>query len=183
MNLISFVEGCLHFYAEHGLIQGNPDDGDWDDAHHPVPLCLGGTQTVKLLREHHAIHGVIQSEELQRPCIYSWELEYLSGDWLTLAKKWMTVKGKMAMEKRWSSKSEEERSHEAKERLAHLSEEKRREWGDNIRNARTYEQFSEAAKKGKANMTPEARSEATRKGWATRKANSRTGTGPGVQES
>jgi hypothetical protein len=65
-----FVEGCYNWYREADLQPGNPEDGVWDAAHYPIPKCKGGTETILLLREHHAIQGVIQSEELQWKCLW-----------------------------------------------------------------------------------------------------------------
>jgi len=83
-----FVEGCYNWYREADLQPGNPEDGEWDAAHYPVPSCKGGTETILLLREHHAIQGVIQCEEYQWKCIWGWEEKYLSGEYLELFKKW-----------------------------------------------------------------------------------------------
>jgi hypothetical protein len=70
-NQKEFVEGCYHFYSEEGIIPGNPSDGEWEDAHYPVPECLDGTATVLLLKEHHFIHGIIQSAEFSHQCFYT----------------------------------------------------------------------------------------------------------------
>jgi hypothetical protein len=53
-----------------------------------VPKCEGGEITIKLLKQHHAVQGVLQSEEYQRPCIWGWEANYLEGEMLELCKKW-----------------------------------------------------------------------------------------------
>jgi hypothetical protein len=42
--------------------------------------------------EDHAIHGVLQSEVFQHPCIYGWEAEYLDGELYDLCKKWHSLK-------------------------------------------------------------------------------------------
>lgn len=51
--------------------------------------------TVPLLREDHAVHGVIQSEVFQHPCIFNWEKQYLTGPYLDLFSKWKTVSGQI----------------------------------------------------------------------------------------
>ena len=100
-----FVEGCYNWYREADLQPGNPEDGDWDEAHYPVPKCKGGTETILLLKEHHAVQGVIQSEELQWRCIFGWEEKYLEGENLELFNKWMSE----GMKLHWASKTEEEK--------------------------------------------------------------------------
>ncbi len=96
MNQHEWVLGCQRYYAENYYEPGNPEDGIWEDCHYPVPKCLGGTETVKLLKEHHAVQGVLQSEEYQIPCIWGWEVKYLRGDFLILGRKWQSELGKKA---------------------------------------------------------------------------------------
>ena len=90
-----FVENCYNWYREADLQPGNPDDGEWDAAHYPIPKCKDGTETILLLKEHHAIQGVIQSEEYQWRCIWGWEKKYLSGEYLELFYKWKSEGSKM----------------------------------------------------------------------------------------
>ena len=89
MNQHEWVLGCLRYYAENYYEPGNPEDGEWHDCHYPIPKCLGGTETIKLLKEHHAVQGVLQSDEYQHRCIFGWELEYLSGELLEKGQTWM----------------------------------------------------------------------------------------------
>jgi len=94
-----FVADCYLNYAIQGLEPGNPEHGEWHKAHYPVPKCLGGTDCIWLLEEHHAIQGILQSIECQHPCIYGWEKKYITGEWeylLTSYAKWMTVKSQRA---------------------------------------------------------------------------------------
>ena len=93
-----FVEGCYNWYREADLQPGNPDDGNWEEAHYPIPKCKDGTATVLLLTEHHAVHGVIQSEELGYPCVWGWEEEYLPAEYLPLLRKWLQVASKLGGE-------------------------------------------------------------------------------------
>jgi hypothetical protein len=74
-----YVEGCLKWYQEQMLTPGNPDDGIWHQAHYPVPKRLGGQATVELLFEHHAVQGVLQSEEFQCCCVSGTFLKPVSG--------------------------------------------------------------------------------------------------------
>ena len=89
-----YVEGCLHWYREADLQPGNPEDGEWQECHYPEPKCLGGSHKILLLKEHHAMQGVLQSEEYNHPCIYGWEKEFLRGTLLDTWRKWMRVKAK-----------------------------------------------------------------------------------------
>jgi hypothetical protein len=100
-----FVEGCYNYYREADLQPGNPEDGDWNVAHYPVPECKEGTETVLLLREHHAVQGVLQSEEFQWNCFFDWEKNYLSGELLELFYKWKSEGVKL----QWKAKTEEEK--------------------------------------------------------------------------
>ena len=89
-----YVEGCQQWYREADLQLGNPEDGEWQQCHYPVPKCLGGTETILLLKEHHAVQGVLQSEEYQHPCIWGWERSLLSGEYLETYSYWMKSKGR-----------------------------------------------------------------------------------------
>jgi len=100
-----FVENCYNWYREADLQPGNPDDGNWNAAHYPIPSCKDGTETILLLREHHAIQGVIQSEEYQWRCIWGWEEKYLTGEYLELYKKWRSKGARLE----WEAKTEEEK--------------------------------------------------------------------------
>jgi hypothetical protein len=94
----AFVRSCYDFYKEADLTPGNPEDGEWQKAHYPLPKTLG-TRWVWLLKEHHAIQAVLQSEEVGHPALWSWEKKYLVGKWaelLPLYEKWLTVKNSLA---------------------------------------------------------------------------------------
>ena len=108
-----FVEGCLNYYREADLQPGNPEDGDWNVAHYPVPDCKGGTETVLLLKEHHAIQGTLQSLELDYCCVFGWEKQYLVGEWEYLLSVFINYCGKRGrenLEKLHSEKDEFGRS-------------------------------------------------------------------------
>jgi hypothetical protein len=99
MDQHQFLIRVLAYYKENDLTPGNPEDGVWHEAHYPTPKCLGGTETVLLLEEHHAVQGVLQSEEFNHPCIFGWGKVYLKGVWKNLLSKhqnWMREKGKKA---------------------------------------------------------------------------------------
>ena len=80
-NQQEFVESCINFYKEAGLNPGNPEHGIWHKAHFPEPKCLGGRQWIWLLKEHHAIQGVLQSLEYKHCCVCGWEKQYLIDQW------------------------------------------------------------------------------------------------------
>jgi hypothetical protein len=99
MNQHGYVRDCLAYYTEAGLEPGNPAHGEWHECHYPEPKCLGGTDTIMLLKEHHAHQGTLQSEEYNHPCIWGWEGEYLSGEILEMWQKWMTKKLESGLDK------------------------------------------------------------------------------------
>jgi len=133
-----WVEGCLNFYKENDLQQGNPEDGVWQECHFPVPKCLGGTEVVFLLEEHHAVQGVLQSEEFQHPCVWGWERKFLEGELLSLFEKWHRNRGRVT--------TPEQKAEAAREWWGRLSPEEREE--------RKWRNF----------LTPEERAE--RNGWS-----------------
>jgi general stress protein YciG len=116
-ELDEFVANCHLEYSLKGMEPGNPFDGDWEKCHHPIPRCEGGSDTVWLLRCHHAVHNVLQSEWLQRVCIFGWEREYLSDSLIPLYKKWMAEKGGLvgSSNKGKSSASWDKRKHKWRE--------------------------------------------------------------------
>ena len=170
-----FVEGCQRYYAENYYEPGNPEDGEWHDCHYPVPECLGGTETIKLLKEHHAIQGVLQSEEFNHPCIRSWEKRYLTGEYLILCEKWLRIKGRNSINLTNERFTPEERSEMARRRWDRFTPEERAIRCRNANHSRTPEGRTKSARAaGRAsvdNRTPEQRSEAIRKGWETRRRN------------
>ena len=60
-DLEGYVQDCYLKYSVAGIEVGDPLY-EWDNAHHPKSEKLGGATTVPLMRKHHAVHGVIQSE-------------------------------------------------------------------------------------------------------------------------
>jgi hypothetical protein len=115
MRQKEFIKGCYDWYREADLQPGNPDDGEWQECHYPLPKCLGGTETILLLKEHHAIQGVLQSEEYQHPCIFSWEKDFLGEPYLSLWLKWMKIKGQKMVEHRKTNGFHH--SNESKEKI------------------------------------------------------------------
>jgi hypothetical protein len=107
-DLCDFVAECHLDYAAAGIL--DDPSYEWELAHHPIPKCEGGTETVTLLKKDHAAHGVLQSEAFQRPCIYGWESDYLDGELLELCKKWHTLKSKQSNALLHENKNEEGKS-------------------------------------------------------------------------
>jgi hypothetical protein len=161
MDQHEYVRGALAYYAENGYEPGNPEDGEWHDCHYPVPKCLGGTETIKLLKQHHAVQGVLQSEEYQRCCICTWEVNYLDGEHSTLARKWMSEGARTAALQQWTNIPPEERSDRNRRGWASLTPDER------------FERTSRASRTRWANKTPEERSaimsERSRKAWEKRR--------------
>jgi len=62
-----WIEQCLIKYRFEAL----PDGEHWEDAHYPIPECRNGTETVRLWSRDHAVHGVLQSEDMDHPCLHS----------------------------------------------------------------------------------------------------------------
>ena len=97
-----FIDECLKKYEYESLSQNEC----WEDAHYPEPECRNGTETVRLWSRDHAAHGVIQSEELNHPCLHSYRwhtdrnfIESYYIELLPLLIKWQTNLVKMASPK------------------------------------------------------------------------------------
>lgn len=104
-----YVAGCLAWYKEADLQPGNPEDGVWHEAHYPIPKCLGGTEVILLLEEHHAVQGVLQSEEFQHPCIWGWEEKYIPEDYKKLFYHWSYVRQRIGWEAMFEKMTPEDR--------------------------------------------------------------------------
>ncbi len=86
-----WIEQCQLKYRFESL----PDGEHWEDAHYPIPECLGGTETVRLWSRDHSVHGVLQSEEFKHPCLHhinteldKTNIEIYHPDYIDLFKKW-----------------------------------------------------------------------------------------------
>lgn len=71
MDQHAWVRGCLAHYQENEI---TPEPG-WQEAHYPIPECLGGNETVWLTFDHHQQQGLLQSEEHQCACFYSGDVK------------------------------------------------------------------------------------------------------------
>ena len=146
MNQHEWVYGCYAHYLENQVEPGNPEDGAWEAAHWPVPKCKGGRKTILLLKEHHAVHGVLQSEEWQHPCVFGWEKQYLTGETLEQWRKWMAKKGQLGAQTNLANTPTEVRGDRSRNGLAKY----------------TSGQLSERTRKGHARKTKDQRRESTR---------------------
>ena len=63
MRQTEYLKGVLEYYANYDIVPGDPNEGQWENAHTPYPRAMGES-TVLLLHEHHVIHDLWQSKEL-----------------------------------------------------------------------------------------------------------------------
>ena len=99
MNQHEWVQQCAEYYNENGL---TPEPG-WEEAHYPIPECLGGTETVWLTWDHHQAHGLYQSEEFERQCFFNADVKkFLDNSWCSnwfelydLYDKWSGYNGRI----------------------------------------------------------------------------------------
>ena len=108
----TYVENLLKYYKENDIQQGDPNEGVWHRAHYPQPNRLGGQTVVLLLAEHHAVQGVLQSEEFGVTCVTGAFGRWLLGTpWEESYRKWLSwngrqaglVGGKVGGKKRWET--------------------------------------------------------------------------------
>lgn len=159
-----YVAGCFAWYKEADLQPGNPEDGVWHEAHYPIPKCLGGTEVTLLLEEHHAVQGVLQSEEFQHPCIWRWEKRFLGGEALELWRKWMAIKAQPAIES-WKEIPFEVKQSAGRKGTLNQSREDKVKGGKSAIEKTSYEEKLRRMTLLKASMTPEK--EALRRQKAT----------------
>jgi hypothetical protein len=168
MNQHEWVYGCYAYYLENYIEPGNPEDGVWEAAHWPVPKCKGGRKTILLLKEHHAVHGVLQSEEWQTPCIWGWEKAYLSGEMLTLCEKWLSIRSRRAMLARTPEQWREVERKRLETRLRRSSWQRPRTPKEM---QKLKDNCSDGARRMHAARSAEERSAIARKGHETRRRN------------
>jgi len=97
MSQREYVDACYEWYDYEGITPGDERAGVWNDAHYPLPK-RHGDGWVQLLIQHHAVQGVIQSEEMGECCVSSWEKKYLEGELLERWTYWMRVKAEKGWE-------------------------------------------------------------------------------------
>lgn len=66
-----FVDDCLAKYRWEPI----PSDQKWEEAHFPIPDCLGGEDTVMLWSADHTVQGLLQSVELDHQCFHGFRNE------------------------------------------------------------------------------------------------------------
>ena len=101
VNQHEWVRDCQARYEEQGLELGNPDDGEWQEAHYPAPKGVG-TDVIWLRSEDHQVQGLYQSEEYGRPCFFNADVKtFLDNNWCSnwfelyaLYEKWAGYNGK-----------------------------------------------------------------------------------------
>lgn len=119
----TYVEGVLRHYHENDIVPEDPNEGIWHLAHYPLPKRLGGTQVICLLREHHAVQGVLQSEEYECMCFAMWERTYLPPELLPLYDKWKSWQSAENLKAWYASMTPEEKAaHIARWHSGHTPE-------------------------------------------------------------
>ena len=69
MKQTEYLIDVLQYYHENDIVLNDPNEGRWEDAHTPYPRGMAN-DTVPLLHEHHVIHDLWQSIELNRCCFF-----------------------------------------------------------------------------------------------------------------
>lgn len=97
-----WVQQCQIKYRYESL----PEGEHWEDAHYPVPECLGGTETVRLWSRDHAVHGYLQSEDLDQVCFHGYRrktdrrlIEKHYPEYLELSDRWFIEAQRRALQK------------------------------------------------------------------------------------
>lgn len=71
-----YLHRILEWYEEQLITIGDPTEGVWNDCHSPLPKGQCDT-TYKLLRQHHLIHDLYQSHELDEQHVFLSEVKNL----------------------------------------------------------------------------------------------------------
>jgi hypothetical protein len=103
-----WIEQCQLKYRYEPL----PDGEHWEDAHYPEPECRNGTETVRLWSRDHAVHGFLQSEDLDQVCFHGYRrktdralIEAHYPEYLELCDRWFVEAQKRAAYRRNSDPS------------------------------------------------------------------------------
>ncbi len=114
----TYVEKILRYYRENDIQQGDPNEGKWEEAHYPLPSRLGGQTVVLLLREHHAVQGVLQSEEYQCCCMSGMYMKYLEGtEYRDRASYWLGESLRVMNKEEWSDERRQKHGEVQRERF------------------------------------------------------------------
>ena len=120
-----FREQVYLWYDTNGITVGDPNEGNWERAH-IVPQCVGGTETVLLLEEHHYIHDLYQSREYNTCCCHGRTKAWLYGEgflcenWFELVSLYEHYRSRLSARTaadRWAALTPEERSAEMSQRI------------------------------------------------------------------
>jgi hypothetical protein len=93
-----FIGQCVLKYRHECI----PEGERWEGAHYPTPECKGGVNVINLWISDHAAHNIIQSEEIGHPCVFGWELRFLTGRYSYLVPyyhKWKRISCQMGGER------------------------------------------------------------------------------------
>jgi hypothetical protein len=110
-SLQSIMITCQHEWVEQCLIkyrfESLPEGEHWEDAHYPLPECMGGIETVKLWSRDHAVHGFLQSADLDQVCFHGYRrktdralIEANYPEYLELCDRWFSEAQRRASSKR-----------------------------------------------------------------------------------
>ena len=102
---------CQHEWVQQCLIKYRfeplPDGEHWEDAHYPIPECQGGTETVRLWSRDHAVHGYLQSEDLDQVCFHGFRrktdralIEAHYPEYLEMCDRWFSEAQRRACSRR-----------------------------------------------------------------------------------
>jgi len=108
---VTTMKTCQHEWIEQCLIkyrfESLPEGEHWEDAHYPLPECLGGIETVRLWSRDHAVHGVLQSEDLNQVCFHGYRrkvdralIEEHYSEYLEMCDRWFSEAQRRANRKR-----------------------------------------------------------------------------------
>ena len=99
-----YLKEVLSFYKKESIIPGDPEEGVWEEAHIGLPKHLGGLETVLLLKQHHYVHDIYQSEDNETLCFYAANVKnflygegFLCLNWFNLVdlyEKWAGHRGR-----------------------------------------------------------------------------------------
>ena len=120
-----FREQVYLWYDTNGITVGDPNEGNWERAH-IVPQCVGGTETVLLLKGHHLMHDLYQSREYNRQCFHGRTKAWLYGEgflcenWFELVSLYEHYSSRHSAQNaadRWATMTPEERSAHGRRRV------------------------------------------------------------------
>ena len=78
-----FIDCALAQYTAEDIRPGDPYF-IWEGAHHPTARHQGGRTKTPLTKHHHAIHNILQSDEVGQYSCFGWEKnELLKGPFVT----------------------------------------------------------------------------------------------------